>query len=177
MQKPDWGGQNPMGAGLWVSCFKGYQAKRQNRTNACTWPQKPRGKWGVTLWCETMNKPVLFVLYISFACCIGFIGGMLFGGFYNQDIVAKTIKEYNEVQTLMDWYQLVVIDKLRLKDIESISNMSELETLKFKYKKNGLRNIKLFRDQANVIKKKAVNPSAIIQLENGVDEFERYFQE
>ena len=102
---------------------------------------------------------------------------MLFGGFYNQDIVAKTIKEYNEVQTLMDWYQLVVIDKLRLKDIESISNMSELETLKFKYKKNGLSHIKLFRDQANVIKKKAVNPSAIIQLENGVDEFERYFQE
>ena len=69
-----------------------------------------------------MNKPILFILYISFACCIGFIGGMFFGGFYNQNIVAKTVSEYNEVQDLMEWYKLIIIDQIIIEDLETINN-------------------------------------------------------
>ena len=123
-----------------------------------------------------MNKPILFVLYISIACCIGFIGGIFFGGFYNKNIVAETVTEYNEVQKLMEWYKLIVIDQLQLKDLEAIKNIQDVDSLKEKYKKNGLSHIVLFKEQANIMKKNAPNPSAIVEFEDRVNEIEKYFK-
>lgn len=124
-----------------------------------------------------MNKPILFILYISFACCIGFIGGMFFGGFYNQNIVVKTVNEYNEVQKLMEWYKLIAINQLELKDLEAIKSMQDVDTLKAKYRKNGLTNIRLFREQANIMKKNAPNPSAVVEFEDSINEIERYLKQ
>ena len=66
---------------------------------------------------------------------------MFFGGFYNQNIVVKTVSEYNEVQKLMEWYKLIVIDQLQLKDLEAIKSMNDVDPLKAKYRKNGLAHI------------------------------------
>jgi len=123
-----------------------------------------------------MNKPILFILYISFACCIGFIGGMFFGNFYNKNIVVETVSEYNEVQKLMEWYKLIVFDQLQLKDLEAINSIHDVDSLKAKYRKNGLSHINLFKEQANIMKKNAPNPSAIVEFEDSVNEIEKYFK-
>ncbi|MFX0203693.1 MAG: hypothetical protein ACFFCW_46945 [Candidatus Hodarchaeota archaeon] len=123
-----------------------------------------------------MNKAILFILYISLACCIGFIGGMFFGGFYNQDIVQKTVSEYDKFEKLMERYKLIIYDQLKLEDLEAINSIDDIASLKEKYRENGLTNIKLFREQANILKKNAPNPSPIVELENSVNEIEKVFK-
>ena len=119
----------------------------------------------------------MLILYISFACCIGFIGGMFFGGFYNQNIVVETVSEYNDVQKLMEWYKLILIDQLQLEDLEAINTIDDVDALKDKCKKNGLAHIELFKEQANIMKKNAPSPSAIVELEDRVNEIEKVFKQ
>ncbi len=102
---------------------------------------------------------------------------MFFGGFYNQDIVLKTVSEYNEVEKLMGWYELIIFDQLKVEDLEAINSIDDVESLKEKYRKNGLVNIELFRELANILKKNAPNPSPIVELENSVNEIEKDFKQ
>lgn len=78
---------------------------------------------------------------------------MFFGGFYNQNIVVETVSEYNDVQKLMEWYKLILIDQLQLEDLEAINTIDDVDALKDKCKKNGLAHIELFKEQANIMKK------------------------
>lgn len=123
-----------------------------------------------------MNKPTISVLYLLIACCVGFIGGVFFGGFYNRNIIVETISEVNNVQKLMEWHKLIVIDEVLLTDLEKIARLSDVDDLKKKYRKNGISHIELFREQAKIIKKEAPNPTAIVELEKGVDEIEKSFK-
>jgi hypothetical protein len=123
-----------------------------------------------------MNKPLISVMFLSIACCVGFIGGVLFGGFYNENIIVETISEFNKVQNLMEWHKLIIIDQMLLNDLEKISGLSDVEDLIKKYKKNGISHIELFNKQAKIIKKDAPNPTAIVELEKNVDDIEKYFK-
>ena len=123
-----------------------------------------------------MNKPILFVLYISLACVIGFIGGVYFGGPHKKEVVLETITQHSEVQKLMGWYGLIVSSQFDVKELEKINNMNDVEATILKYKRNGLSHIKLFREVAERMKKDAPNPEAILELEKSVTEMEKSFE-
>jgi hypothetical protein len=123
-----------------------------------------------------MNKPLISVLFLSIACCVGFIGGVFFGGFYNKNIIVETISEVNNVQKLIEWHKLIIIDEVLLNDLENIAGLSDVDDLKKKYRKNGITHIELFREQAKIMKKEAPNPTAIVELEKNVDEIEKSFK-
>jgi hypothetical protein len=123
-----------------------------------------------------MNKPILFVLYISLACIVGFIGGVSFGGPHKKEIVLETLSQHNEVQTLMVWYGLIVDSKLEVETLERIKNMDDVESAILKTKKNGMSHVKLFNEQAEKMKRNAPNPEAILQLESSVKEMEKIFE-
>ena len=57
------------------------------------------------------------------------------------------------------------------------NNIHDVDTLEEKYKKNGLTHIKLFREQANTMKKNSPNPSAIVEIEESVKKIEKYFMQ
>jgi hypothetical protein len=122
-----------------------------------------------------MSKPILLTLYISLASIIGFIGGVYFGASYKKDVVFETITEYKDVRALFDWYELIIHTKINLEGLEQIENMEDLETLKSKYKSNGMSHIGLFREQAEKIKGNAPNPEAIVELEESVNDMENVF--
>ena len=124
-----------------------------------------------------MKKSIIFILYISFASCVGFICGVYFGDSYNKNLVSETIAQTNEVRKLMEWYQLIIHHERILKDLEKIHNMNDLVTLKNKYKKSGLRKIGHFKEQANFMKKGAANPSVIIEWENSLKGYEKHFRQ
>jgi len=124
-----------------------------------------------------MNKPIIFVLYISLACSIGFIGGITFGDHYKKNVVLETISQHDEIHDLMNWHQLIILDQLVLDDLEGINDMSGLESLKEKYKNNGLSHISLFREQANKLKEGAPNPTYILALEANVSDIEKQFNQ
>jgi len=124
-----------------------------------------------------MNKPIIFVLYISIACSIGFIGGVTFGDHYKKKVVLETISQRDEILNLMNWHQLIIQDHLALDDLEGVNDMSGLESLKEKYKHNGLSHIYLFREQAIKLKKSAPNPSYILALEANVSDIEKQFKQ
>lgn len=123
-----------------------------------------------------MKKPFLFVFYISFACCIGFVGGMYFGGFYNQNIISKTISEYGEVQELMEWFKYIIITESVVDDLEAVTSVEGIELLREKYKRSGLTHVKLFSEHADSMKENAPNPAAIIELENKINEIAQKFK-
>jgi len=124
-----------------------------------------------------MNKPILFILYISIGCFVGFIGGIVFGTTYQNNVVLETVSQNYEVQKLMDWYQLIVQDNIVLEQLAEIKNMSDIDYLKAKYKRNGLSHVKLFRKQAEAIKKDKTNTPAILSLETDVTKIEKSFQQ
>lgn len=119
-----------------------------------------------------MNKPILFVLYLSLACSIGFVCGVYFGGFYTRDIVFNTIRQHGEVEDLIDWYGMIIQEKQMVEQLSTIEGMHGVQTLREKHIQNGLSNIRIFREQAKKIKKDASNPQAIFDLEESVSEIE-----
>jgi len=124
-----------------------------------------------------MNKQILFILYISIACFAGFIGGIAFGATYQNNMVLETVSQDYEVQKLIDWYQLIVQDNIVLEQLAEIKNMSDIDSLKAKYQRKGLSHVKLFRKQAEAIKRDAKNPPAILTLETDVTKIEKSFQQ
>lgn len=116
------------------------------------------------------------MVFLSIACCVGFIGGVLFGGFYNKNIIVETISEANKVQRLMEWHKQIIMDEVLLNDLETIASLSDVDDLKKEYRKNGISHIELFKEQAKIIKKEAPNPRVIVELEKGVDEIEKSFK-
>lgn len=122
-----------------------------------------------------MNKPILFVLYISLACCIGFISGVFFGGFYSRDIVSETISQDDEIRMLLDSFGRVWQAHSSVEDLERIRNLEELKALKGKYQRSGLLHARSFKDRAEAMKRKVPNPAAIISLEESVADMEKTF--
>ncbi|MCU7796306.1 MAG: hypothetical protein KZQ75_04150 [Candidatus Thiodiazotropha sp. (ex Myrtea spinifera)] len=122
-----------------------------------------------------MSKPILFILYISLASTIGFVGGVYFGTTYKKDVVLETITEYDNVRELLDWYGLIVSMKLNLENLERTKSLEELEEVKSKYKSSGLSHISIFRKHAEKVKSSAKSFEAIIELEESVNDMERYF--
>lgn len=76
-----------------------------------------------------MNKPIIFIVYISIACCVGFIGGVFFDKPYKQYVVKETISQYNRSQMLMSWYQMIVFDQLAIKDLKGVNSLQDVNSL------------------------------------------------
>jgi hypothetical protein len=124
-----------------------------------------------------MKKAAIFILYLLFAGCVGFIVGMRFGNFYNKDLIFKTITQSTQAEELMDWYELIIFHDTVLNNLDKIHNMNELETIKDKYRKSGLEKIRHYLDQVNSMKKGAEKPSVIIELKNNVKKYEKHFKQ
>ena len=124
-----------------------------------------------------MNKPIILTVCIAIACCVGFIGGMYFGGFYHRDIVLKTISEYGEFRKLQTWLSIIVQDESVLKDLESINEIRELELIKKKYRKAGLSHINILQKQVSSMKEDVPNPSALKEYEIIIEKYKKYFDE
>ena len=123
-----------------------------------------------------MNKPILNVVYISLACIIGFIGGIEYGVPSNKKLAIETVTQHNEIQKLMSWYELILSNKSNIESLNEMKNIEDIEKTILKRKENGLTHIRLFRKQANRIKKNAPNPEAIIVFEKSVNEMEHVFK-
>lgn len=61
-----------------------------------------------------MNKPILFVVYISVATCLGFILCAMFGAPNTKEIVYESISQRNEIDKLLTWESLAIQSKREL---------------------------------------------------------------
>lgn len=131
-----------------------------------------------------MNKSTLFVIYISIASSIGFIGGMYFNVFYNRDltvehnkdIAVELVTELKEVRKLFESYENIIINDRVVNDLYTIKSLNDIDSIINKYKEFGLSSIELFKEQANSLKDNSENFSAIIEFEKRVEEFEKNFK-
>lgn len=124
-----------------------------------------------------INKPTLFVIYISIACSIGFISGMYFDGYYNRDIAVELVSEFKEVRKFFENYENIIINDRVLNDLNSIKNLNDLDAIRDKYREYGLSSVHLFKKQANTMKDNSANSSAIMEFEKKVEEFEKNFKQ
>lgn len=102
-----------------------------------------------------MKKPTLFVIYISIASSIGFIGGMYFNGFYNRDITvehnrdiaAELVTEIKEVRKLFENYENIISNDRIVNDLNTIKSLNDIDYIINKYKEYGLSSIDLFKNR------------------------------
>jgi hypothetical protein len=125
-----------------------------------------------------MSKTVTSAVVLSVICSVGFILGFLFNDIYQaekRDLIASTISQHSEVQELFGWYSLILNSEFTLKDLETVTTLEDVDALKQKAKDHGKMHIKLFREKMQKIKKEAVNPEALYELEKSVNEIENVF--
>ena len=83
-----------------------------------------------------MKKTIAFVVSISIAASVGFIVGFQFYSEYKvdqRDLVLMTLKQTSDLQNLSHSYQQLKNAKQVVNDLNSVSNMDDLEKLKVSY--------------------------------------------